>query len=147
MYEAMENISEWFESATKHLEIEASKCIEGQEPGEEPGQELGQESEQDQPQKPADKQEQDVLSELRQLEFLMSRARDIKIRGRSDFEEDFDEIKDLISAKTLITVDEHRNKLEDVKKKVSERRDLLRQKATDEKLIDDTSSVDLADRY
>ena len=58
----------------------------------------------------------------------MSRARDIKIRGRSDFEEDFDEIKDLISAKTLITVDEHINKLEDVKKKVSERRDLLGQK-------------------
>ena len=71
----------------------------------------------------------------------MSRARDIKIRGRSDFEEDFDEIKDLISAKTLITVDEHINKLEDVKKKVSERRDLLRQKATYEKLIDDKRKI------
>ena len=77
----------------------------------------------------------------------MSRARDIKIRGRSDFEEDFDEIKDVVSAKTLITVDEYINQLEDVKKKVTERRVLLRQKATDEKLIDDTSSVDLADRY
>ena len=46
MYEAMENISEWCESATKHLEKEASKYIEGQEAGQEP--------EQDQPQKPAD---------------------------------------------------------------------------------------------
>ena len=60
---------------------------------------------------------------------------------------DFDEIKDLISAKTLVTVDDHITKLEDVKKKVSDRRDTLRQKATDEKLIDDTSSVDIADRY
>ena len=85
--------------------------------------------------------------ELRQLEYLMSRARDIKIRGRADFEDDFDEIKDLISAKTLVTVDDHITKLEDVKKKVSDRRDTLRQKATDEKLIDDTSSVDIADRY
>jgi hypothetical protein len=114
MYEAMENISEWCESANKHLEKEFE-------------QEIGLEPEQDQPQKPADEQEQDVLSELRQFVFLMSRVRDIKIRGRADFEEDFDEIKDLISAKTLITVDEHNNKLEDVKKKVSERRDLLRQ--------------------
>ena len=79
--------------------------------------------------------------------MVMIKARDVKIRGRLDFEEDFDEIKDLISAKTLITVDEHITKLEEVKKKVSDRRDLLRQKATDEKLIDETSSVDLADRY
>ena len=135
MYEAMDNITEWCESATKHLEKEASKSVESKESGQ-------QEAE-----KQPMEQEQDVLSELRQLDYLMSRARDIKIRGRKDFEEDFDEIKDLISAKTLATVDEHITKLDDVKKKVSDRRDLLRQKATDEKLIDDTSSVDLADRY
>ena len=47
------NISEWCESATKHLEKEASKCIEVQEPGQElgqePGQEIGQEPEKDRP--------------------------------------------------------------------------------------------------
>ena len=133
MYEALDNISEWCESATKHLEKEPPK--------------EGEEQEQEPEQKQEEEQEQDVLSELRQLEYLMSRARDIKIRGRADFEDDFDEIKDLISAKTLVTVDDHITKLEDVKKKVSDRRDTLRQKATDEKLIDDTSSVDIADRY
>ena len=37
--------------------------------------------------------EQDILSQIRQIEYLISKSRDIKIRGRLDFEEDFDEIK------------------------------------------------------
>ena len=48
----------------------------------------------------------------------------------------------------LVKVDDHINKLEEVKKKVSERRDALRKKAEDEKLIDDncpTENMDVSD--
>ena len=79
----------------------------------------------------------DMLSELRQLEYLVNESEDIKIRGRTHFEEDYVEIKDLISEKTLIKVDEHINKLEEVKNKVCEKRDELRKKCEDEKLLDD----------
>ena len=58
---------------------------------------------------------------------------EIKIKGRDHFEEDFVEIKDLISEATLVKVDEHINKLEEVKKKVSDKRDALRKRAEEEK--------------
>ena len=111
MYEAMNNITTWCESATKHLEKENS-------------QNQGEES-------------RDLLSELRQLEYLVNESEEIKIRGRTHFEEEYVEIKDLISEKTLIKVDEHINKLEEVKNKVCEKRDELRKKCEDEKLLDE----------
>ena len=113
MYEAMNNITDWCEAATTHIE----KKTNNEEVKEETG--------------------ADILSELRQLEFLLNKSEEIKIRGRTHFEEDFVEIKDLISESTLVKVDEHINKLEEVKKKVSDKRDALRKKAEDEKLIDD----------
>ena len=111
MYQAMNNITTWSESATKHLEKENP-----QKEGEETG---------------------DLLSELRQLEYLIKESEEIKIRGRTHFEEDYVEIKDLISETTLIKVDEHINKLEEVKNKVCEKRDELRKKCEDEKLLDE----------
>ena len=111
MYEAMNNITTWCESAMKHLEKENNQKEGVEAP--------------------------DLLSELRQLEYLVSESEEIKIRGRTHFEEDYVEIKDLISEKTLIKVDEHINKLEEVKTKVCEKRDELRKKCEDEKLLED----------
>ena len=76
----------------------------------------------------------------------MSKSRDIKIRGRLDFEEDFDDIKDIISAKTLFMVDDHIQRMEEVKNKVIARRENVREKADEEDSIDEASSVDLAVR-
>ena len=129
MYEAMNNINNWCETATKHMEKKRNEENKGTE---EMKEETGS----------------DILSELRQLEFLLNKSEEIKVKGRTHFEEDFVEIKDLISEATLIKVDEHISHLEEVKKKVSEKRDLLRKKAEDEKLIDDecpTGNVDIAD--
>ena len=128
MYEAMNNINNWCETATKHMEKKKRNENEGEEMKEETG--------------------SDILSELRQLEFLLNKSEEIKIKGRTHFEDDFVEIKDLISEATLIKVDEHISNLEEVKKKVSDKRDVLRKKAEDEKLIDDecpTGNVDIAD--
>ena len=73
--------------------------------------------------------QQDILSQIRQLDYLLSKAQDIKIADRSvisflpydhdqtmkptimiisreSFEDDFEDIKDLISAKTLFAVDD-----------------------------------------
>ena len=111
MYEAMNNITTWCDSATKHLEKEKNPKTSEEAP--------------------------DLLSELRQLEYLVTESEDIKIRGRTHFEDDYVEIKDLISEKTLIKVDEHINKLEEVKTKVCDKRDELRKKCEEEKLLDD----------
>ena len=46
--------------------------------------------------------------------MMMIKARDVKIRGRLDFEEDFDEIKDIISAKTMFKTDDHIQRMEEV---------------------------------
>ena len=116
MYEAMNNITTWCESAVKHLEKETNQKSEEETP--------------------------DMLSELRQLEYLVNESEDIKIRGREHFEENYVEIKDLISEKTLIKVDEHINKLEEVKNKVCEKRDELRKKCEDERLLDDDNHVE-----
>ena len=130
MYEAMNNINNWCETSTKHLEKPASANDEQKE-----------------------ESAADILSELRQLEFLLNKCEEIKIKGRDHFEEDFVEIKDLISEATLVKVDEHINNLEEVKKKVSDKRDALRKRAEEEKLIDDNcpagnpEATDHPDRY
>lgn len=117
--QALENMSKWCDSAEHHLNKDQTR----------------------------NNDEQDLLSQIRQIEYLMSKARDVKIRGRLDFEEDFDEIKDIISAKTLFTTDDHIQRMEDVKNKVVARLELLREKAADqEDSIDEASIVDLAAR-
>ena len=116
---ALENMSKWCDSAEHHLNREQSRTTD----------------------------EQDILSQIRQIEYLISKSRDIKIRGRLDFEEDFDEIKDIISAKTLFNTDDHIQRMEEVKNKVMSRLECLREKAADqEDSIDSASIVDLAAR-
>ena len=84
---------------------------------------------------------------LLQIEYLMSKARDVKIRGRLDFEEDFDEIKDIISAKTMFKTDDHIQRMEEVRARVIARLELLRERAAEqEDSIDEASIVDLAAR-
>ena len=93
------------------------------------------------------KEEQDILSQIRQIEYLISKSRDIKIKGRLDFEEDFDELKDIISAKTLFKTDDHIQRMEEVKKRVMSRVEALREEAAEqEDSIDEASIVDLAGR-
>ena len=58
MYEAMNNINEWCETATKHIDKQAATSEESKE-------ETGA----------------DILSELRQLEFLLNKSEEIKIKG------------------------------------------------------------------
>ena len=81
MYEAMNNINEWCETATKHIDKQSETSDATKE-------ETGA----------------DILSELRQLEFLLNKSAEIKIKGRTHFEEDFVEIKDLISETTIVKV-------------------------------------------
>ena len=135
MYEAINNIHKWCETATKHLEKQTqTQAASGEEIKEETS-------------------GAGILSELRQLEFLLSKSEEIKIKGRLHFEDDFVEIKDLISEATLVKVDEHISQLEEVKKLVSDKRDALRKKAEDENLIDDNcqpgnmDATDHPDRY
>ena len=35
----------------------------------------------------------DVFSQIRQLDYLLSKSRELKLRSRADFDEDFEEIK------------------------------------------------------
>ena len=72
----------------------------------------------------------DVLSPTRQIDYLLSKSRDLKIKSRVDFEEDFDNIKDLISPKTLFMVDDKLNLIDEVKQEVIDRREMLREKAS-----------------
>ena len=73
---------------------------------------------------------QDIFSQIRQIDYLISKSRDLKIKSRVDFEEDFDDIKDLISPKTLFMVDDKLNLFAEVKQEVIDRRDMLREKAS-----------------
>lgn len=89
--------------------------------------------------------EQDILSQIRQLDYLLSKVRDIKIKGRKEFEEEFDEIIYLLSAKTLFMVDDHLKSFDDTQAKVAERLEVLKQTALDQG-IQDLDSVDFATR-
>jgi len=102
LYEALDSMSKWCSTATQHLNRD---------------QDLD---------RPSDG---DLLSQIRQIDYLMSKARDIKVKSRLDFEEDFEDIKEMISAKTLFLVDDKISQLEEVKKAVIERREILREKA------------------
>ena len=53
----------------------------------------------------------------------------MKIKSRIDFEEDFDDIKHMITAKTLFSVGDKIKQFEEVKKDLSARRSTLRDKA------------------
>jgi len=108
LYESLDNMTKWCSTASQHL----SRDEDMDRPG-----------------------EGDTLSQIRQIDYLMSRSRDIKIKSRLEFEEDFDEIKELIAAKTLFVVDDKIAQLEEIKRAVIERREVLREKAAKDPTI------------
>ena len=63
------------------------------------------------------------------LNTIISLSSGMKIKSRVDFEEDFDDIKHLITAKTLFAVGDKIKQFEEVKRNVTNRRAQLRDKA------------------
>ena len=102
LFDGLENISKWCTTVTQHLNKDQDM----------------------------DKVDQDILVQIRQIDYLLSKSRDLKIKSRVDFEEYFDDIKDLISPKTLFLVDDALNMIVEVKQEVIDRRDMLREKAS-----------------
>ena len=102
LFDGLENVSKWCTTTTQHLNRDQDM----------------------------DQGDQDVLSQIRQIDYLLSKSRDLKIKSRIDFEDDFDDIKDLISPKTLFMVDDTLNMIEEVKNAVIDRREMLREKAS-----------------
>ena len=86
---------------------------------------------------PVDDQERDgevveigenVYSQIRQIDYLLSKSRELKLRSRHDFEDNYDEIKDIVSAQTLFGVDDALEQLDTVTVRVMQRREDLRSK-------------------
>ena len=102
LFDGLENMSKWYTTVTQHLNRDQDMDQGGQ----------------------------DIFSQIRQIDYLLSKSRDLKIRSRVNFEEDFDDIKDLISPKTLFMVDDKLNLIAEVKQEVIDRRDMLREKAS-----------------
>jgi len=102
LFDGLENVTKWCTTVTQHLNRDQDM----------------------------DQGDQDVLSQIRQIDYLLSKSRDLKIKSRVDFEEDFDDIKDLISPKTLFMVDDKLNLIAEVKQEVIDRREMLREKAS-----------------
>ena len=101
LFEGLDNLSKWCTTASQHLNMDQDMD-----------------------------RDQDILSQIRQIDYLLSKARGMKIKSRIDFEEDFDDIKHLITAKTLFAVGDKIKQFEEVKKEVTKRRTILREKAT-----------------
>ena len=100
LFEGLDNLSKWCTTASQHLNMDQDMD-----------------------------RDQDILSQIRQIDYLLSKARGMKIKSRIDFEEDFDDIKHLITAKTLFAVGDKIKQFEEVKKEVTTRRTILREKA------------------
>ena len=71
---------------------------------------------------------ENVYSQIRQIDYLLSKSRELKLRSRHDFEDNYDEIKDIVSAQTLFGVDDALEQLETVTVRVMQRREDLRSK-------------------
>jgi hypothetical protein len=72
----------------------------------------------------------DVFSQIRQLDYLLSKSRELKLRTRTDFDDDFDDdIRNAMSAQTLFAVDDGLEQLEAVTYRVMQRREDLRARA------------------
>ena len=100
LFEELEKLSKWCTTATQHMNMDQDMD-----------------------------RDQDILSQIRQIDYLISKAKEMKIKSRLDFEEDFDDIKHLISAKTLFSVGDKIKQFEEVKKEVTARGTSLREKA------------------
>ena len=69
-----------------------------------------------------------IYSQIRQIDYLLSKSRELKLRSRHDFEENYDEIKDIVSAQTLFGVDDALEQFDTVTLRVMQRRENLRAK-------------------
>jgi hypothetical protein len=74
--------------------------------------------------------DEDVFSQIRQIDYLLSKSRELKLRTRRDFEETFDELKDILAPQTIFGVDDALGQLEAVTMQVMQRREELRSRAT-----------------
>ena len=74
--------------------------------------------------------DEDVFSQIRQIDYLLSKSRELKLRNRRDFEDTFEELKDMLTAQTIFAVDDALDQLEAVTIQVMQRRDELRARAT-----------------
>ncbi len=74
--------------------------------------------------------DEDVFSQIRQIDYLLSKSRELKLRSRRDFEETFDELKEMLTPQTIFAVDDALDQLEAVTLKVMQKREELRSRAT-----------------
>ena len=73
----------------------------------------------------------DPFSQIRQIDYLLSRSRELKVRTRNDFENCYDDIKDVsVSAQTLFAVDDALERFGAVSAGLMQRREQLRNYAT-----------------
>ena len=118
LFEGLESLAAWCSTTTQHLNMDLDMD-----------------------------RDTDILSQIRQIDYLLSKARGefsisslfiftrliyflgMKIKSRIDFEEDFDDIKHMITAKTLFSVGDKIKQFEEVKKDLGARRSTLRDKA------------------
>lgn len=90
---------------------------------------LGHLERQDEPQR-SSLTDEDVFSQIRQIDYLLSKSRELKLRSRREFEETFDELKEMLSPQTIFSVDDALDQLEAVTVKVMQKREELRSRAT-----------------
>ena len=100
LFDSIENVSKWCKTVNQHLKKDQETM----------------------------ERDQDVLSRIQQLDYLLSKSRNLNIKSRLDFEEHFDSIKDLISPKTLFLVDDTLSMFDTVKQEVIHTRETLREK-------------------
>ena len=74
--------------------------------------------------------DEDVFSQIRQIDYLLSKSRELKLRSRREFEETFDELKDMLAPQTIFAVDDALDQLETVTMQVMQKREELRSSAT-----------------
>ena len=103
LYEGIEELSSWTISVTAHLDRDKN--------GEE---------------------EISLLDQYEEVKYLLAAQREMIIGSRPDFEDNFYGIKDLIDAKTLVSVDRKLTEFAEVKKRIVEKRNLLREQVGDD---------------
>ena len=101
LMDCLEGVNKWCSTASEHLNRDANM----------------------------DRGEEDVFSQIRQIDYLLSKSRELKLRTRADFEDTFDDIKTLMSAQTIFAVDDGIEHLESVTFRVMQRREELRSRA------------------
>ena len=74
--------------------------------------------------------DEDIFSQIRQIDYLLSKSRELKLRSRRDFEETFEELKEMLAPQIIFAVDDALDQLEAVTLQVMQAREELRSRAT-----------------